>query len=168
VSNPFLANSKEVCRLIPAELPVTIATDLFALIFLFPWLFIMIKQAKSLQFNLLTAAIMSVYYQFYIVKDKRIKLLSVVSVGFVLTFLFISPTVTLAFASPFTAMSNQMLTQNDAGVTILEGATLIDGTGALPKPNTTIVIDENRIVFVSNNTDLNFSAAVPIGEKISS
>ena len=39
---------------------------------------------------------------------------------------------------------------------ILEGATLIDGTGALPKPNTTIVIDENRIVIVSNNTADNF------------
>jgi imidazolonepropionase-like amidohydrolase len=60
-------------------------------------------------------------------------------------------------------LSNQTLTSNNTGAVILEGATLIDGTGALPKPNTTIVIDGNRIVFVSNNTadnfDLNFSAA---------
>jgi hypothetical protein len=41
---------------------------------------------------------MSIYDQFYIIKNNRIKLLSVVS----------------------------------AGVIILEGATIIDGTGALP------------------------------------
>ena len=65
---------------------------------------------------------MSVYDQFYIIKNSRINLLSVVSVGLVaLTFRFISPTVTSAFASPFTSMSNQTLTQNDAGVIILEG-----------------------------------------------
>jgi imidazolonepropionase-like amidohydrolase len=94
-----------------------------------------------------------------------VKLLSVISVVIVvaLTFLFISPTVTSAFASPFTAMSNQTPTQNDAGVTILQGATLIDGTGDLPKPNATIVINGSRIAYLSseaaNNYDLNFSAA---------
>jgi hypothetical protein len=62
------------------------------------------------------------YDQFYIIKKNRIKLLSVVSVGIVaLTFLFISPTVTSAFASPFTSMSNQTLALNDAGVITLEG-----------------------------------------------
>lgn len=46
------------------------------------------------------------------------------------TLLFFSPTVTSAFASPLTAMSNQTLTHNDdAGVIILKGATVIDGTG---------------------------------------
>jgi hypothetical protein len=71
--------------------------------------------------------------------------------------------VTSAFASPITAISNQTLTQNDAGVIILEGATIIDGTGALPKPNTTIVINGSRIAYLSsniaNNYDLNSSAA---------
>jgi predicted amidohydrolase YtcJ len=56
-----------------------------------------------------------------------------------------------------------MLTKNNAGVIILEGATVIDGTGDLPKPNTTIVINGSRIVYLSrsaaNNYDLNFSAA---------
>ena len=64
---------------------------------------------------------------------------------------------------PFTAMSNQTLTQNNPRVTILEGATVIDGTGALPKPNTTIVINGSKIAYLSSdiatNYDLNFSAA---------
>lgn len=92
------------------------------------------------------------------------KQLSVVSVGIVaLTFLFVSPNVTSAFASPFTAISNQKLTQNDAGVIILEGATVIDGTSDLPKPNATIVINGSRIAYLSseaaNRYDLNFSTA---------
>ena len=81
--------------------------------------------------------------------------------------LFISPMMTLGYTntshSTLPSLSNQTLTSNNTGAVILEGATLIDGTGALPKPNTTIVIDGNRIVFVSNDTadnfDLNFSAA---------
>ena len=84
-----------------------------------------------------------------------------------MSLLFISPTMTLGytytFQSTLPSLSNQTLTSNNTGAVILKGATLIDGTGALPKPNTTIVIDGNRIVFVSNNTadnfDLNFSAA---------
>jgi imidazolonepropionase-like amidohydrolase len=84
-----------------------------------------------------------------------------------MSLLFISPTMTLGYTNTFQStppsLSNQTLTSNNTGAVILEGATLIDGTGALPKPNTTIVIDGNRIVFVSNNTadnfDLNFSAA---------
>ena len=84
-----------------------------------------------------------------------------------MSLLFISPTMTLGYTNTFQStlpsLSNQTLTSNNTGVVILEGATLIDGTGALPKPNTTIVIDGNRIVFVSNNTtdnfDLNFSAS---------
>ena len=67
------------------------------------------------------------------------------------------------FQSTLPSMSKQMLTSNNTGTVILEGATLIDGTGALPKPNTTIVIDGDKIVLVSNNTanifDLNFFAA---------
>jgi hypothetical protein len=62
---------------------------------------------------------------FILPKNNGVKLLSVVSVGIVaLTFLFISPTVTSAFANPFTAISSQTLTQNDAGVIILKGATV--------------------------------------------
>jgi imidazolonepropionase-like amidohydrolase len=98
-----------------------------------------------------------------------VKLFSVVSVGIVaviavavavavaVTLLFFSPTVTSAFASPLTAMSNQTLTHNDdAGVIILEGATVIDGTGDLPKPNTTIIINGSRIASLSSNTANNY------------
>jgi imidazolonepropionase-like amidohydrolase len=83
-----------------------------------------------------------------------------------MSLLFISPTMTLGYTNTFQStppsLSNQTLTSNNTGAVILEGATLIDGTGALPKPNTSIVIDGNRIVFVSNNTAdnlFNFSAA---------
>jgi imidazolonepropionase-like amidohydrolase len=84
-----------------------------------------------------------------------------------MSLLFISPTMTMGYTNTFQStlpsLSNQTLTSNNTGAVILKGATLIDGTGALPKPNTTIVIDGNRIVFVSNNTadnfDLNFSTA---------
>ena len=84
-----------------------------------------------------------------------------------MSLLFISPTMTLGYTNTFQStlpsLSNQTLASNNTRAVILEGATLIDGTGALPKPNTTIVIDGNRIVFVSNNTvdnfNLNFSAA---------
>src|ERR687889_1563515 len=70
--------------------------------------------------------------------------------------LLISPTTTLAFANTaLSDVSNQMLTSNNAVVIILEGATLIDGTGALPRHNTTIVINGTEIVYVSNNTSLN-------------
>jgi imidazolonepropionase-like amidohydrolase len=70
--------------------------------------------------------------------------------------LLISPTTTLAFANTtLSDASNQVLTSNNAAVIILEGATLIDGTGALPRQNTTIVINGNEIVYVSNNTSLN-------------
>src|SRR5919106_1478367 len=107
---------------------------------------------------------MGMYDRFYVIKNNRVKLLAVVSVGIVVavTFLFISPAVTSAFASPLTAMSNQPI-QNSNGIVILEGVTIIDGTGDLPKPNTTIVINGSRIAYLSsdtaNNYDLNFSAA---------
>lgn len=65
--------------------------------------------------------------------------------------------------SPFPSRHNQTLVKNNDGVIILEGATLIDGTATLPQPNTTIVINGSRIMYVSNNTennyDLNSSAA---------
>ena len=87
------------------------------------------------------------------------------------SFLFISPTMTSTFASnmdkgnnkeivaqsPFPPRHNQMLVKNNDGVTILKGATLIDGTGTLPRPNTTIVINGSRIVYVSNNTANSYS-----------
>src|SRR5215204_3425807 len=110
---------------------------------------------------------MSMYEQFYIIKNNRIKLLSVVSVGMVaLTFLFISSTVTSAFASPFTAMSNQTLTQNGAGVIILEGATVIDGTGDLPKSNATIVINGNKIAYLSSDIATT-TTLIPLQPKMS-
>ena len=70
--------------------------------------------------------------------------------------LLISPATTLAFANAtLSDVSNQILTSNNAVVIILEGATLIDGTGALPRLNTTIVINGTEIVYVSNNTSAN-------------
>jgi hypothetical protein len=68
--------------------------------------------------------------------------LSVKSVTIVaISFLFLSPIMTLTFASNIqpllTTTSNQTLAINNTGAVILEGATVIDGTGALPKPNTT-------------------------------
>src|SRR5918994_3602503 len=107
-------------------------------------------------------------YQFCATKNNKVKIVSVISVAVVaISFLFISHTINSTFAStiqpPLTAIPNQMLTKNNAGVIILEGATVIDGTGDLPKPNTTIVINGSRIVYLSrsaaNNYDLNFSAA---------
>jgi imidazolonepropionase-like amidohydrolase len=78
-----------------------------------------------------------------------------------ISLLFISPIMTLGYASTFrstlSSLSDQTLTNNNnTGAIILEGATLIDGTGALPKPNATIVINGNRIVFASDNTSNNF------------
>jgi imidazolonepropionase-like amidohydrolase len=73
--------------------------------------------------------------------------------------LLLSPTTTLAFANTgqltLSDASNQMLTSNNAAVIILEGATLIDGTGTLPRHNTTIAINGTEIVYVSNNTSAN-------------
>ena len=87
-----------------------------------------------------------------------------------ISFLFISPTMIPNAAStiqtPLTAMPNQRLAQNNAGIIILENATVIDGTGDLPKPNTTIVINGSRIADLSNNAtvnpDLPFAAKIVI------
>ena len=73
-----------------------------------------------------------------------------------LTFLLDSPTVASAYASQLTGMSNHTLAQNDDGVIILEGATVIDGTGDLPKPNTNIIINGSRIASLSSNTTNNY------------
>ncbi|MGB8134787.1 MAG: amidohydrolase family protein [Nitrososphaeraceae archaeon] len=83
-----------------------------------------------------------------------------------ISFLFISPTMIPNAAStiqtPLTPMPNQRLAQNNAGIIILENATVIDGTGDLPKPNTTIVINGSRMADLSDNatvnSDLSFAA----------
>ncbi|HZA68897.1 MAG TPA: amidohydrolase family protein [Nitrososphaeraceae archaeon] len=76
-----------------------------------------------------------------------------------ISFLFISPAMIPNAAStiqtPLTAMPNQRSAQNNAGIIILENATVIDGTGDLPKPNTTIVINGSRIADLSNNATFN-------------
>jgi imidazolonepropionase-like amidohydrolase len=108
---------------------------------------------------------MSIYDQLHIIKNNKVKPSSVVSVGILaVTFLFISPTTTSAIAVPFTVLSNQTHTQNENGITILEGATIIDGTGDSPKHNTTIVLNGSRIAYLFNGTannyyHLNFSTA---------
>jgi imidazolonepropionase-like amidohydrolase len=92
----------------------------------------------------------------------RFPLSAMITVIVSMSLLIISPTMTWGYTNAFQStstllsLSNQTLASNNTGTVILEGATLIDGTGILPKPNTTIVIDGNRIVFVSNNTADNF------------
>jgi hypothetical protein len=98
----------------------------------------------------------------YNIKNNSSHIAGIIAVAVIL--LFISHTVTLAFASPPATTSIQTPIQEDDGVVILEGTTVIDGTGALPKPNTTIVINGSRIAYLSsnntsNNYDLNFSAS---------
>jgi imidazolonepropionase-like amidohydrolase len=72
------------------------------------------------------------------------------------------PNAASTIQTPLTPMPNQRLAQNNAGIIILENATVIDGTGDLPKPNTKIVINGSRIADLSNNatvnSDLPFSA----------
>ncbi|HZA63472.1 MAG TPA: hypothetical protein VE573_11410 [Nitrososphaeraceae archaeon] len=82
----------------------------------------------------------------YIVKN-RITLSSVISIAIVAIFLmYISPKISSAFANVnqpnFSVAPNQILTKSNSGIIILENATVIDGTGALPEPNSTIVIME--------------------------
>jgi imidazolonepropionase-like amidohydrolase len=108
----------------------------------------------------------------YVIENPKLRPLSIILVVIIATsFLFISPTMTSTFASnidkgnnkeivaqsPFPSKHNQTLVKNNDGVTILKGATLIDGTGTLPKPNTTIVINGSKIMYVSNNTVNNYS-----------
>ena len=95
----------------------------------------------------------------YIVKI-RITLSSVISIAIVAVFLmYISPKISSAFANVnqpiFSVAPNQILTKNNPGIIILENATVIDGTGALPEPNTTIVINGSRIMYVASNTTAN-------------
>lgn len=104
---------------------------------------------------------------FHAVKNNKIKLLAAVLVEVLASFLFISSTLTLTFASvsetvystqppSIGRINNQTLIKNnDGGITILKGATLIDGTGALPKSNTTIAINGSKIVYVSNGNATN-------------
>lgn len=65
------------------------------------------------------------------------------------------PNAASTIQTPLTPMPNQRLAQNNAGIIILENATVIDGTGDLPKPNTTIVINESRIADLTNNATVN-------------
>ena len=65
------------------------------------------------------------------------------------------PNAASTIQTPLTAMPNQRLAQNNAEIIILENATVIDGTGDLPKPNTTIVINESRIADLTNNATVN-------------
>ena len=73
------------------------------------------------------------------------------------------PNAASTIQTPLTAMPNQRLAQNNAGIIILENATVIDGTGDLPKPNTTIVINGSRIADLSNNATVN--ADLPFAAK---
>ena len=74
------------------------------------------------------------------------------------------PNAASTIQTPPTAMPNQRLAQNNAGIIILENATVIDGTGDLPKPNTTIVINGSRIADLSNNATVN--PDLPFADKI--
>ena len=74
------------------------------------------------------------------------------------------PNAASTIQTPLTAMPNQRLAQNNAGIIILENATVIDGTGDLPKPNTTIVINGSRIADQYNNATVN--PDLPFADKI--
>src|ERR687896_157914 len=95
----------------------------------------------------------------YIFKN-RITLSSVISIAISAIFLMdISPKISSAFANVnqpiFSVSPYQILTKNNSGIIILENATVIDGTGALPEPNTSIVINGSRIMYVASNTTAN-------------
>jgi imidazolonepropionase-like amidohydrolase len=65
-----------------------------------------------------------------------------------------------------TATSNQPLARNNTGAVILEGATVIDGTGALPRPNTTLIINGSKIMYASNNTANNYYHNSSAGDNV--
>ena len=62
-------------------------------------------------------------------------------------------------ASPSTSQNNSSLsslsvdTMNNDTISVLVGPTLIDGTGDPPKPNAVIIINGNKIVAVTNETE---------------
>jgi imidazolonepropionase-like amidohydrolase len=90
----------------------------------------------------------------------RMKPSTIISISIVTIFLmYTSPKMYLGSANAtqpiFSVIPNQILTKNNTGIIILENATVIDGTGALPEPNTTIVINGSRIMYVASNTTAN-------------
>ena len=95
----------------------------------------------------------------FIIKNNRITLLSVIGVEMIAlaTTILTSSTMIPVFAGPFAAISNHTLTQDHDAVIILKGTTVIDGTGDLPKSNTTIVTNGSRIVSLSSETENNYS-----------
>src|SRR5918992_1440998 len=106
-------------------------------------------------------------YYFHTFTNNRILLLTVVVLvasASLLLFNFSSMTSAFTTSSSSNTVSKQTVVQpatsssldytlaeNDSILLILEGATLIDGTGAPPRPNTMIVINGSKIVYVSNN-----------------
>ena len=62
-------------------------------------------------------------------------------------------TVTTAVASEYNI--SMLSKNNNTGIIVLKGATVIDGTGDPPRPNTTIIIDGSRIAALSSNATAN-------------
>jgi hypothetical protein len=62
-------------------------------------------------------------------------------------------TVTSAGASEYN--SSMLSKHNNTGIFVLKGATVIDGTGDPPRPDTTIIIDGSRITALSSNATAN-------------
>jgi imidazolonepropionase-like amidohydrolase len=64
-------------------------------------------------------------------------------------------------ATDSTAVSNTSLSllnkQNGNETLVLQGATLIDGTGASPKINAEIIIYDNKIIVVTNQTNYKYN-----------
>jgi imidazolonepropionase-like amidohydrolase len=52
-------------------------------------------------------------------------------------------------------MDSMLSKHNNTGIIVLKGATVIDGTGDPPRPNTTIIIDGSRIAALSSNAKAN-------------
>lgn len=115
------------------------------------------------------------------IANNKVKIFSVILVVIVASsFLFISSIMTSTFASTIhlgnnkqtiiesslTTRPNRIPVQNNGGIIILEGATIIDGTGALPIHNTTIVINGSKIAYASNNTANNYGLHSSAAENV--
>jgi imidazolonepropionase-like amidohydrolase len=73
-------------------------------------------------------------------------------------------TVTAAGASEYN--SSVLSKHNNTGIIVLKSATVIDGTGNPPRPNTTIIIDGSRIAALSSNAKANAEIRSPAAKNI--
>src|SRR5215207_9926858 len=65
----------------------------------------------------------------------------------------ISASISQSNSSPLSSLSLDTMNNNNDTISVLVGPTLIDGTGEPPKPNAVIIINGNKIVAVTNETE---------------